>query len=223
MNLGIYYTHQHKEAWELALKRGYFAASGEHALFMDPDYDDFKTYYDWMVEQYEERTGILLNGNYPIWCWDEFPDLGRGGHIGQGDAGVVLTVEMPDEEVLASEFGYWHIVLNNGYIFESYDDEYDDFDDSHFSPHAVRQSWNRIFDKAWCEASVADQPSVGLSYQYVVHRIDLSQVRAVMPFVDRKEGWWHAVCGIGWRIGFKLGLIRSKPFQWHNQSNPPYL
>ncbi|WP_214829680.1 DUF3841 domain-containing protein [Exiguobacterium algae] len=216
MNLGIYYTYQREEAWKVALEKGELIATGEHALFTDPVYDNFKPAYDWMVEQYEERIGISMNGNYPIWCWDEFPDLGRGGHVGQGNKGVVLTVEIPDEEVLASEFSYWHHVLGDFPLYETLE-EYDS--DEMPPPEIIRQSWNRIFDKAWCEASVVDQPNVELVYQHVVHRIDLSQVRAVMPFVDRKEGWWHAVCGIGWRIGYKLGLIRSKPFQWNNQSN----
>ncbi len=212
--LGIYYTYQHEAAWHQALKRGYLEASGEHALFMDPDYDDFKIYYDWMVEQYEKRTDILMNGNYPIWCWDEFPDLGRDGHIDQGAKGIVLTVEIPDEAVLASEFQYWHIVLNNGYIFESYDEENADYDDSHFSKEEIRKSWERIFDRAWCESTVTNQPSVGLTYQYVTHRIELTQVRAVMPFVGRGDNWLDRVKGMGWRIGYKLGFIRSKPFEW---------
>lgn len=212
--MGIYYTYQHEAAWHQALEKGYLEASGEHALFLDPDFEDFKMSYDWMVEQYEKRTGISLNGNYPIWCWDEFPDLGRDGHIDQGAKGIVLTVEIPDEAILASEFQYWHIVLGNGYIFENYDDEYDDFEDSYFSTEVVRKSWERIFDRTWCEASVANQPNVGLTYQYVTHRVDLTQVQAVMPFVGRGDKWFDRVRGIGWRIGHKLGLIRSKPFKW---------
>jgi hypothetical protein len=209
--MGIYYTHQREEAWRQALRKGYLEASGEYALFSEDGLEEFKPAYDWMVEQYEKRTGISLNGNYPIWCWDEFPDLGRGGHIGEGNRGVVLTVEIPDEEVLASEFSYWHHVLSNFPLYETLE-EYDREDEP--DERFVRQSWERIFDKAWCEASVADQPNVELVYQHVTHRIDLTQVRAVMPFVGRGDRLLDRVRGMGWRIGHKLGLIQSKPFKW---------
>ena len=180
-------------------------------MFMQEDLEDFKPAYDWMVAQYEARVGISLNGNYPIWCWDEFPDLGRDGHIGEGNRGVVLTVELPDEEVLASEFSYWHHVLSDFPLYETLE-EYDS--DERPNETVVRKSWERIFDKAWCEKSIEDQPNVELIYQYVVHRIDLTQVRAVMSFTGRGDTWLDRIRGLGWRLGFKLGVFKSRPFRY---------
>lgn len=105
--MGIYYTHQHEDAWKAALERRYLQGDPQYAFSNDEGFEFFKPAYDWMVEQYEQRIGISLCGNYPVWCWDEFPDLSRGGHIGQGNKGVVLTVELPDDQVLASEISFW--------------------------------------------------------------------------------------------------------------------
>lgn len=84
---------------------------------------------------------------------------------GYGPGGLEVyrvEVEVPDERVLLSEMGLWHVPLNNGYLAVSEEDD-DAFDeearrltgrkfprwgDPDFPPHLaekVLDSWERIF------------------------------------------------------------------------------
>jgi len=213
--LGIYYTYQHEDAWKVALERGYLQGDPRYAMFNDEGFEFFKPAYDWMVEQYEQRVGIPLNGNYPVWCRDEFPDLGTGKRIGSGNKGVVLTIELPDDEVLVSEFSYWHFVLGNSALY----DTAEEFDTEEEPDQAyITKSWERIFDSEWCETFVRNQSTAPPTYQYVIHRIELHQVRAVMPFQDLSDSWVDRIRGLGWRLGYRLGCKKSIPFHWREQT-----
>jgi len=213
--LGIYYTYQHEDAWNIALERGYLQGDPRYAMFNDEGIEFFKPAYDWMVEQYEQRVGISLNGNYPVWCRDEFPDLGTGKRIGSGNKGVVLTIELPDDEVLVSEFSYWHFVLGNSALY----DTAEEFDTEEEPDQAyITKSWERIFDSEWCETFVRNQSTAPPTYQYVIHRIELHQVRAVMPFQDLSDSWVDRIRGLGWRLGYRLGCKKSIPFHWREQT-----
>ena len=215
MNMGIYYTYQHEDAWKVALERGYLQGDPHYAMFNDEGFEFFKPAYDWMVEQYEQRIGISLNGNYPVWCRDEFPDLGTGKRIGSGNKGVVLTIELPDDEVLVSEFSYWHFVLGNSALY----DTAEEFDTEEEPDQAyTTKSWERIFDSEWCETFVRNQTTAPPTYQYVIHRIELHQVRAVMPFQDLSDSWVDRIRGLGWRLGYRLGCKKSIPFHWREQT-----
>ncbi len=50
MNMGIYYTCQHGDAWKVALERGYLQGDPHYAMFNDEGFEFFKPAYDWMVE-----------------------------------------------------------------------------------------------------------------------------------------------------------------------------
>ena len=47
------------------------------------------------------------------------------------------------------------------------------------------------------------------NYQYVIHRIELHQVRAVMPFRDLDDRLMDRVRGLAWQLSFNLGLKKS--------------
>lgn len=197
------------------MERGYLQGDPHYAMFNDEGFEFFKPAYDWMVEQYEQRVGIPLNGNYPVWCRDEFPDLGTGKRIGSGNKGVVLTIELPDDEVLVSEFSYWHFVLGNSALY----DTAEEFDTEEEPDQAyITKSWERIFDSEWCETFVRNQSTAPPTYQYVIHRIELHQVRAVMPFQDLSDSWVDRIRGLGWRLGYRLGCKKSIPFHWREQT-----
>ena len=215
MNMGIYYTYQHEDAWKVALERGYLQGDTQYALFNDEGFYHFKPAYDWMVEQYEQRIGILLNGNYPIWCRDEFPDLGTGNRIGLGNKGVVLTVELPDDQVLASEISFWDFVPYHSTFCDTAE-AFDHRED--IEPAYTRKSWEKIFDQKWCEEMAVNRSIEAPDYQYVIHRIELHQVRAVMPFQDLSDSWVDRIRGMGWRLGYRLGLKKSIPFHWRDQT-----
>ena len=81
----------------------------------------FAESYDWLVRQMEKRIGPRPKGViYPVWAWYQFayqkkPDLRRerwsNGNPGEKQACILLDV--PEREVLLSDFGNWHHVLNH--------------------------------------------------------------------------------------------------------------
>jgi len=88
---------------------------------------EFKSAYDWIVEQMKLRVGSPPKGVlYPFWAWalmdgiSKKPDLRRtefNNYVGEN---VVLELEIPDTDVLLSDEMNWHYVLNDWYL---HDDE----------------------------------------------------------------------------------------------------
>ncbi len=58
----------------------------------------------------------------------------------KGTPVVLLTIEVPDNLVLLSDFDYWHCVLNDGEIIFPIDDS------AVYSEEEKRKSWENIFD-----------------------------------------------------------------------------
>lgn len=93
-----------------------------------------------------------------------------------GEPGVVLTVELPDAHVLAVEAGYWTFALNRYFLsFEDREAE---------SEEELKQSWEKMFDRDWCESIVNEYPGTNTKYHYLVARVDLEQVLDVTTFIE---------------------------------------
>ena len=83
---------------------------------------NFKQPYSWMTEKMKEKIGKPPKGTrYPIWAWYKYdskrkkPDLRNCGFGKQGEKMVCIEIDIPDNEVLLSDFDAWHFVLNNCY------------------------------------------------------------------------------------------------------------
>lgn len=86
----------------------------------------------------------INNNSFPIWLWSTKPNLNDEGHFNKGTKAVCLTVEIPDNKVLLSDFDAWHCVLNN--CFCSLMDEEDKLFEQGKLNISKEQSWERIFD-----------------------------------------------------------------------------
>ena len=115
--------------------------------------------YDWLVEQMSREIPIPEGVRYPIWAWYKRdgkrykPDLRNTGYGAHGDEMVCLEVDIPDNEVLLSDFDAWHFVLNRMYLDDSMSEEEWERTKAYFDslPHdrreqVMRESWSRIFD-----------------------------------------------------------------------------
>lgn len=139
----------------------------EGFLLVDPARTDrdFRLAYDWMRGQMARRIPGY-GGGYPWWAWIQWdpsrprPDLrARANHyFAPGTPSVRLELELPDVEVLPSDFELWHFVLNNGYLgwSEAEDEWWDQLPSAQRSRAALERSWERIFaldhpqvDPAW--------------------------------------------------------------------------
>ncbi|MCM2980006.1 DUF3841 domain-containing protein [Niallia circulans] len=134
----IYFTNQAIEVVNQLNKTGYLTGKAE---FVDKD---FLPSYRWMIEQMGKR--LNHNGSYPIWLWTTKPNLQSEGHFNKGTKAVCLTVEIPENQILFSDFSAWHCVLNNGFCPMT-EEEDTLFDDGKLTI-TKEQSWERIFDLA---------------------------------------------------------------------------
>ena len=135
---------QHRIAYENLQETGVLRANEQH-LFCE---EEFRFAYDWMAEQMERRVGKAPEGvRYPIWAWYQWegrrkrPDMRHHRRWGEpGTPIVLMTLEVPDELVLLSDFDMWHCVLGNGYLADTEEEE------DPATEQEIRESWSRIFD-----------------------------------------------------------------------------
>lgn len=122
--------------------------------------EQFVESYDWLVRQMEKRIGPRPEGViYPVWAWYQYgnrqkPDL-RSERWSNGNPGERLScilLEVPDQEVLLSDFGGWHFVLG-GLIPISDSEEESDQLEAYLDTLTEKEqkaflseNWERIFD-----------------------------------------------------------------------------
>lgn len=139
----ILWTIQHKVAYEELLRTKVLRANPEYICE-----EFFRESYDWMAEQMKKRIGNPPEGvSQPVWAWYQWegkrkrPDMRSHGCWGhKGTPIVLLTLDVPDECVLLSDFDYWHVVLNDGELIFTIDDN------MVYSEEERRKSWEKIFD-----------------------------------------------------------------------------
>ena len=134
--MGIYYTNHTIEAYKKLEKEGFL--SGNESFVTE----DFPSSYQWMKKQISER--IENTESFPIWLWTKKPDLNDEGHFVKGTNAVCLTLEIPDNKVLLSDFNAWHCILNDWFC--SLTEEEDDLFEEGKLNISKEQSWERIFD-----------------------------------------------------------------------------
>lgn len=112
------WTFQSPEVYETIMTYGVHHADIERGSY------EFKNAYDWMVEQMSERIPAGKTPGYPVWVWYKWdgknirPDLRRMEFRDREEDMYLLELEIPDNEVLLSDFDAWHAVLNDSIISE---------------------------------------------------------------------------------------------------------
>ncbi|MCR4868321.1 MAG: DUF3841 domain-containing protein [Lachnospiraceae bacterium] len=113
----------------------------------------------WMTVKMDEHGIRRINkAKYPVWAWHtrkwkhNRPDLRLGGYGKRGDRLSCIEFEIPESEVLLSDFDAWHFVLNNLWLdgsvteAERKNEIYFDSLTKEEQERAKADSWNRIFD-----------------------------------------------------------------------------
>ncbi|GAB6991809.1 DUF3841 domain-containing protein [Paenibacillus pini] len=169
-----YWTNQTIEAWEQARENGYLIGNSDFI------WEEIRKEYHWMMRQMKKRM-TQYSGEFPIWLWTEKPDLRRVGHFNGGTHAVSLEIEIPNEQVLLSDFDAWHCVLNDSFL------ALDEMEWEAFYRKELKmskeESWERIFhfellrESSWW----ASKPHL----QGVSGKVDISHVRKVRQFIAR--------------------------------------
>ena len=176
----ILWTIQHREAYEEMLRTGVLRANSAHI------FDEFfRESYEWMAEQMKKRIGNPPEGvELPIWAWYQWegkrkrPDMrSHGRSSDRGVPIVLLTMDVPENQVLLSDFDYWHVVLNDGHLIFPYDEN------AVYSKEERRESWEKIFDY---ECSFEEEESgIGLSTQATLWEIKADWILKAEHFKTR--------------------------------------
>ncbi len=153
----ILWTFQEEEIYQSILKTGKYICDPEKSTMLDLD---MKPAYDWLVTQMKERVGNPPEGvTYPVWAWyaqksqHQKPDLRteRWCYGNGGEKYVCLEIEVPDEQVLLSDFDLWGLILLDALISETgaEDTEFEKIYES-LSPEKQfemkYENWKRVFD-----------------------------------------------------------------------------
>lgn len=121
--------------------------------------------YAWMAARLGKQVARPPYINFPVWAWYQWrgpthprPDLRVSSHLPRGMEGALIKLDIPEHQLLLSDFQRWHAVLNRHYLPESRRDE-ERFERAlrhsgvkpkwpYPEPFAteVEQSWERIFD-----------------------------------------------------------------------------
>jgi hypothetical protein len=176
----VLWTIQHEKAFENMCATGMLRADCDHLLFEGL----FIESYRWMAEQMTKRIGAPpANVEFPVWAWYQWEgkrkrlDMRTHGKWGEkGTPIVLLTVDVPDEKVLLSDFDYWHCILSDIDIIFPYSDT------ACYSEEEKRKSWENIFD---ISCSFAGEDRTSLSTQATVWEIKEEWVKKVEHFISR--------------------------------------
>ncbi|CAE7359165.1 EXOSC7 [Symbiodinium natans] len=190
------WSNQSPAAYEAAQELGAFRASPEHLEnkdFCNPDS------YNFMARELETRVGpcppeVVDTWNErggsgtpsPVWVWLQYESRAKPAYVPNasccGRRSICIEAEINRGDVLGSQFGAFHHVLNDCMIplTEEEDDELRKLKDT--EPERWQelkvQSWQRIFDLDW------------QGEEYCLQRADAAQIQGVlwqlpMPAVQR--------------------------------------
>jgi hypothetical protein len=154
------WTIQPIEVYEEIEEKGYYICDIEKARERNEYFDIcFLDAYNWLIEKMVEKIGKPSDEiKYPVWAWHTYDWKRKSSdlRVRQGTRGqkmVRMEIDIPDNEVVLSDFDAWHNVLNKWCDLdcnneEEYDREYEKFEK--LSPEEQKrvtiESWNKIFD-----------------------------------------------------------------------------
>ena len=121
------WTIQHIEVLDEINKFGYYVCNPDKLDFISDEMISIKNAYNWLVVEMEKRIGKKPNNViYPIWAWHtrdwkyKKPDLRQCGYGTPGKQYACIELEIPDKQVVLSDFDIWHYVLNDWYFDNSF-------------------------------------------------------------------------------------------------------
>ena len=183
-----FYTVQHEDVWHKLKNKGVYYT--EDNFICD---ESFSSSYKWLNDQ-AKRKIKKWDTDRPVWLWLKKPDLRSYRFNKDPDKPkvqncVLIELEIPAEQVLISEFGLWHCVLNNCYM--AYSDKEDLFIEKRFikmtkaqTKKAIQDSWKRCIVEADLKLSEKFDPSYiePVSFQAIVSCLKLDQVISYKKF-----------------------------------------
>ena len=129
----ILWTVQDKSVLDILEQNKPYSVSNKHIIFPESEDDacNHSNYaYKWLVKKMQDQIGPAPKDvTYPIWGWykrqereDGKPDMRSWKAEPDTEEVVRLKLDIPDWEVLLTDFDDWHCALNYWYLPRNYAD-----------------------------------------------------------------------------------------------------
>lgn len=154
----IVWTMQPASALDQIRKTGVFRCSPELSYNLSKA-DSLKPAYAWLMERMREKIGTEPAGVVsPVWAWHTWnferksPDPESAAFLRRSEEKVLLTLDIPENEAVLTDFDAWQGVMMNTYVSNaSSESEYYALETlldslSGDALHdAIRESWTNVF------------------------------------------------------------------------------
>lgn len=119
----------------------------------------FQKGYKWLAKRMEDKIGKPVKATFPWWAWyirnmrHSKPDLREGGYATRGEKMVCIELEIPDKEVVLTDFDLWWFCISDVWVSDATNDkEWEERDTWYESLSKDEQerlkieSWETVFD-----------------------------------------------------------------------------
>ena len=189
----ILWTIQPLEVYELIQHTGVY-----HCDFSRSVLSDFGEQYDWLVNAMKDRIGDPPEGvSYPVWAWYMWegvrkkPDLRkeRWGNGWKGEQYACMEIDIPEKDVVLSDFDSWSIILLHGLLADSEEEDnrleqiYDSLSEKDRKVFRDK-NWEKAFDLTYVDNKWVHR---GDSIQATFWELRKEDIREVRFFTAAKE------------------------------------
>ena len=148
------FTVQNKKFYDMVSKNGYAVTNPVYSMAYP--YAKFRRAYEWLTDKMDTAIGGRPSGvTYPVWGWQNLEKESVLHHrYGKTGASMcLLTLDVPEKEVLLSDFHLWNIALCGNYVPLFHNSELAEREKAvlRLLPEPDRReyiesSWDRVFD-----------------------------------------------------------------------------
>lgn len=124
------FTIQPENVLEQIDKYGFYTCDINKSEFVDVNdknkkYNKIYNAYNYLSKKMNEMIDNKEGINHPVWAWYKFKDY-TFNDFAMYDKNPLyfLEIEIPDKDVVLTDYSAWHMVLNNTVILED-DDDFD--------------------------------------------------------------------------------------------------
>lgn len=118
----IVWTFQPASILEEIERTGTFRCDPDRSFNLTKE-NNLKGQYAWLMDQMEKRIGPRPEGvTYPVWAWHTWdfgrrcPDPDSGAFLESREPKAALTLDLPEEGVVLTDFDAWQLVMNGNYV-----------------------------------------------------------------------------------------------------------
>lgn len=117
------WTIQTYNVFETIKKTGIYRCNPDLSSLLEME--EFVNAYKWISKEMKKRIGNPPNNvTFPVWAWYNIdgknlrPDM-RKSDMRVFQKSVLMELEIPDNQVLLSDFDLWHVVLNDTFCYKT--------------------------------------------------------------------------------------------------------